>query len=337
MSVFSTQLASADLMSAIAFDPTIRGLLVVMVAVGVLIGSVYLLLGTNTGLRNGFLIAMAGLTGWCFSLGLVWWIYGIGMIGATPSWTPREVNYDRTAAAVTEYVDALPNPDPEADELPDPVDLLEEYEKDNPEVRDKIEATEGEGFEPESLTQVVTLVPQLKSTVDDTLSGWRILSESDSRRGEAVAAADAELVVAAAFGSDTSSSSYTVHDVYFYGGKAAAEPETIDGERGYLSSAWHRVEQALQLKNPPLYAAITVQKNQVVEVPPGEAPPPAQIDPNAEIVTVVLERNLGNKRLIPFLFTLFTGILFAVFTWMLHTRDRAAMAKRAEWTPEKAS
>ena len=50
-----------NLLAAIQFDPHIRGILVVLVGVGVLIGSVYLLLATNTGIRNGFLIAMAGL------------------------------------------------------------------------------------------------------------------------------------------------------------------------------------------------------------------------------------------------------------------------------------
>ncbi|MBS1838840.1 MAG: hypothetical protein JST64_14190, partial [Actinobacteria bacterium] len=67
------------LLAAIQFDPHVRGVLVVLVGVGVLVGSVYLLLATNTGIRNGFLIAMAGLFGWMASMGAVWWIYGIGL------------------------------------------------------------------------------------------------------------------------------------------------------------------------------------------------------------------------------------------------------------------
>ena len=50
----------------------------------------------------------------------------------------------------------------------------------------------------------------------------------------------------------------------------------------------------------------------------------------------MLERNLGNKRFVPALFTIFNGILFAVFAWMLHNKDKRAMAARAEWTPAKA-
>jgi hypothetical protein len=80
-----------------------------------------------------------------------------------------------------------------------------------------------------------------------------------------------------------------------------------------------------------LYAAITLQKNAEVVVAPGEAPPPAEIDTTASTITVILERNLGNKRVIPALFALFSGILFFVFCWMLHTRDKKSAAMRAAW------
>jgi hypothetical protein len=53
-------------------------------------------------------------------------------------------------------------------------------------------------------------------------------------------------------------------------------------------------------------------------------------------VTVVFERNLGNRRLVPFLFAMFNGVLFFVFCWMLHTRDRRAWEMRANWDPSKA-
>ncbi len=327
---------SASLLSAITFDPTIRGILVVLVAVGVLVGSVYLIIATNTGLRNGFLIAMAALTGWCFSMGVFWTIYGIGMVGQSPSWTAKEINFDRNASTVTEHVDKLPNTDPEAGEVKSPEQLLADFEEQNPDIRAQIESTEGEGFVPRSLTQVVTLVPELKSELDGELGGWRILPESDSRRGEAVAASDAAVAEAQVFGSETSASNYTVKDVFFFGGKEGAEPETIPGERGLIEQAWRRVETIFQVKNPTTYAAITLQRNVAVEVPPGEAPPPAEIDTTASTVTVVLQRNLGNKRVIPALFTLVTGIMFFTLCWMLHTRDKRATAARAAWDPKKA-
>lgn len=320
-------------LAAIAFDPAIRGVLVVMVGVVVLIGSIYLLLGTNMGARAGFLIAVAGLAGWCFSLGLIWWIYGIGLIGESPTWVEREINFDRSSETVTPNVELLPA----NDELPDPADLLADFESENPEIRDEIEATEGEGYEPETLTDVATLVPEVKRELDDdVLNGWRILPESDARRGEAVAAADAALAAEGVFGGDTSPSSYTVKNVFLFGGKEGAEPETVPGERGLLEAAWNRVLTTFQVKNPPTYAAITVQRNVEQTVAPGEAPPPAQVDESAGTVTVVFERNLGNRRLIPFLFTLFTGVIFFVACWMLHTRDRRATEMRENWDPAAA-
>ncbi|MHB1139635.1 MAG: hypothetical protein ACYC2O_11820 [Microthrixaceae bacterium] len=327
---------SPTLLSAISFDPTIRGILVVLVAVGVLIGSIYLIIATNTGLRNGFLIAMAALTGWCMSMGIVWTLYGIGMVGQSPSWTAKEINFDRNASTVTEHVDKLPNTDPEAGEVKSPEQLLLDFEDQNPDIRAQIESTEGEGFVPVSLTQVVTLVPELKADLDEQLGGWRILPESDSRRGEAVAASDAAVAEAQVFGSETSASNYTVSDVFFFGGKSGAEPETIAGERGLLEQAWHRIETVLQVKNPTTYAAITLQRNVSVVVPPGEAPPPAEIDTTASTITVVLQRNLGNKRVIPALFTLAAAVLFFTLCWMLHTRDKRATAARAAWDPKQA-
>lgn len=321
----------SSILAAIAFDPTIRGVFVVLTGVVVLCGSVYMLLATNTGLRTGFLIALTCLFGWMFAMGAIWWMYGIGLKGKDPSWIEREVNFTRDDPVAVEQLNKLPR----TEDLPDPVKLLRAYEAKNPAVAQKILETEGEGFKPSTLTKAVTVVPSLKVQLDDQLNGWRILPESDSRRGDAVAAADATMVNTKVFGETTSSSDYIVKDVFFYGGKKAAEPETIKGERNLFQKAWNRIATTFQVKNPPLYAAITLQKTADVVVAPGEAPPPPVADEDAQIITVVLERNLGNKRFIPALFTIFSGIIFAVCAWMLHDRDKRAMAARAEWTPAK--
>lgn len=71
---------------AIAWEPELRGVLTVIIAVVVLCGSIYLILGTNMGARLGFLVALTGLFGWMVLLGTLWWIYGIGLIGPDPSW-----------------------------------------------------------------------------------------------------------------------------------------------------------------------------------------------------------------------------------------------------------
>jgi hypothetical protein len=56
--------------------------------VGVLVGSIYLILGTNLGARLGFLITIAALAGWMFLMGSIWWSYGKGLLGPEASWKP---------------------------------------------------------------------------------------------------------------------------------------------------------------------------------------------------------------------------------------------------------
>lgn len=73
---------------AINWEPEIRGILIVIISVSVLCGSVYLILGTNMGARLGFLVALAGLAGWMFLMGAIWWSYGKGLLGPDASWKP---------------------------------------------------------------------------------------------------------------------------------------------------------------------------------------------------------------------------------------------------------
>jgi len=89
------------LATEITWDPFIRGVLIVVVAVGVLVGSVYLLLATNLGARVGFLVAVAALTGWIGTMGILWSVFGIGAVGRTPSWAVEEVVAGGMANATT--------------------------------------------------------------------------------------------------------------------------------------------------------------------------------------------------------------------------------------------
>lgn len=73
---------------AVNWEWELRGTLIVIIAVSVLCGSVYLILGTNMGARLGFLVALAGLAGWMFLMGAIWWSYGKGLLGPDASWKP---------------------------------------------------------------------------------------------------------------------------------------------------------------------------------------------------------------------------------------------------------
>lgn len=66
----------------------LRGTLIVIMAVAVLCGSLYMILATNLGARLGFIVALTGLAGWMFIMGAVWWTYGKGLLGPDPTWQP---------------------------------------------------------------------------------------------------------------------------------------------------------------------------------------------------------------------------------------------------------
>jgi hypothetical protein len=74
--------------------PTILGILVVVAAVGLFCGSIYVLLATNLGARLGFLLAFTGVTGFMVLLTLLW-ITTASPIntlkGTIPSWSVQAV------------------------------------------------------------------------------------------------------------------------------------------------------------------------------------------------------------------------------------------------------
>lgn len=80
-----------NILGALSWDPQIRGILIVVTVVVLLPGSIYLLLATNVGARMGFLMAIAGVTGFIMLLSITWAFYGQGLKGRDPSWKVKEV------------------------------------------------------------------------------------------------------------------------------------------------------------------------------------------------------------------------------------------------------
>ncbi|MEY2966351.1 MAG: hypothetical protein RLY50_401, partial [Actinomycetota bacterium] len=142
---------------AVAWEPEIRGLLVLLTMFVVLIGGTYLIIGTNVGARLGFMISVAALSGWMMSMAIIWAVYGIGLNGPLPSWKPAEpVTIVRDGALL-----------------------------DRAEVLETRIQTDG----------MASLEASAKVSEQMVAEGWAVLDESDPRRGQAVAAADAILVV----------------------------------------------------------------------------------------------------------------------------------------------
>ena len=105
----------SSVLAGIAFDPHIRGVLVVLVSVTVLIGGIWLILSTNLAARLGFLVTFTALFGWMTVMGGIWTAYGIGLVGERPAWTVTEVNVGDLAEAQLEEAQLAP----QNDDLPD--------------------------------------------------------------------------------------------------------------------------------------------------------------------------------------------------------------------------
>lgn len=80
-----------SVLAFVPWDPWIIGVLSVLISVVVLCGSVYLLLATNVGTRLGFLLAWTGFWAWMLLIGIIWWVYAIGLVGDIPEWEVDEV------------------------------------------------------------------------------------------------------------------------------------------------------------------------------------------------------------------------------------------------------
>jgi hypothetical protein len=317
-SILSSQLAVT--FAGIAWDPHIRGVLVVLVGVAVLCGSVYLLLGTNLGARLGLLVALAGLAGWMVILTLIWWIAppGIGPKGESPTWNVVEVYVNGDEVPKTEVADLLPAPD----QFPTPDQIL----ADNPDLSadfpNGFVLSDLEGSHPE-------LVEQYLDELE--LNGWRLIPTSSA--GEAQAAADAALVNNGFFAGPTD---YKKLDAFDYGGKPGRLQYCPEAEGGSffpsepLCRVQHWLKNTFTFRHPTHYQIVQVQQVIPQEARAGEPPPLPEVDPNAPVISVVLVRDLGYVRLIPFLYFVISLSLFVLFVVMLHYRDKTLMRNREE-------
>jgi len=268
---------AAILFESLEWDPGVIGVITVAIGVLVLCGSVYLLLATNAGSRLGFLLAFTGLAAWMLLMGIIWWVYAIGLIGDDPAWETEEILVgDQIVFAEIEDVRELPT------------------------------APAGESF----------------TAPDD----WVVLPDGDEARAEAKAVADEAVTAdpslaalyeanAIAPGDTLTTDDYVVARAFETGGERWPAPFGYDGKPfGWFHRPRHLVLQ-LQFAEP------------APEVDLNAAPPAREPDPNAELISVVMTRDLGNRRLPPAMVTIASGLAFALGAWLLHRRDQAIWAR----------
>jgi hypothetical protein len=111
---------------------------------------------------------------------------------------------------------------------------------------------------------------------------------------------------------------------YDLGGKVRLNDNPNRGDR-----IVRELRTATQIFSPPHYVVVQLRAVVPQTAAPGEAPPRPIVDENSPIISVVMERDLGNRRLYPFLTAFGSLLLFIVSATMLHYRDKEAMARRA--------
>jgi hypothetical protein len=299
-----------DLLAALSWTPGFRGLLSVLVGVVVLYGSVALILGTNSGARLGFQLALTGLAGWFFVMGFIWAIYGIGYLGPAPSWDVVDVVRGDPAGSRLEVARTLPLPS----ELPDPVelrdadpDLVAEFPPDAP--RQPI------------LTDLAGASDEVRELIDGQVEDWKILETANRFTGETQAAVQEHLAEIGLFEDATE---YQFVNAFLTGGH---KPRTDDS---IVSRVIYKVTNTLEYgRSKPFYAAVQLQPVIPQETLPGQAPPVPVVDPDAPVYTAILHRDRGALRQPAIAFTASSGLAFLVLANSLHRRDKIAERQRA--------
>lgn len=395
------------IVAGIGWEPEIRGMLTVALAAAVLCGSVWLLLMTNMGTRLGAMVALAGFFGWMAIMGLVWWVYGIGIAeqGDLPSWQYIEAFEDEAGAepggleaAFVGNVADLPDPNCENDPifppsktgwtftapadgcLPRAIGLLLAYpdgpvkeriveeiatvddeairatvvsrndliSDDDPrkldeagieaEVAEQIERREAR-IDQESLSELAAVGPEvIEWAIDEgylVLDGWNLLASTAS--GEAVASAEAFIAEESLFDFVTgtlvvdgeevnaATSDFIVIDTFQQGGKPERTDDSVWGR------VWHKIESSARFTHPTNYAVVQARAVLPKAQEPGAPPPPDEVDPDSPTISIVMERDLGNRRLLPGLVTIGSLLIFLALSLNLHIRDLALWRKQEEF------
>jgi hypothetical protein len=288
--------AVVPILAGIAWDPQIRGILSVLVGVVVLMGSIYLLLSTNVASRLGFLLALTAFFGWMTIHGMVWWIYppGQGPSGRIPGWDVQEIVYGDLSQSLNSKVHDI-----DTSGLPDSVDLNKATPED---------------------------VAKVSEENADKLNEWTLLPASDASRGEAQTALEALLVAGEVPGLEDPSTR-----VFTYTFETGGKPERQSD--GVWDRITNRVTNTLRITNPTHYAVVQFVPAKPQVAVAGQPPPVPAPDPDAQVISAVLVRDIGQRRLPAALITTGSAIMLGLLCYMLHVRDRRVAEHRSAPVP----
>lgn len=312
------------LVASLTWNPGIRGILDVAIAVAVLCGTPVILLTTNLGSRLAVHVAATALFGWMTLMFLFWAIYALGYHGPAPAWKVLETSTQPSMA----YNKQLHN-------VPQPSDLpktAEQYLATNKLVQAEMK---GRSVAP-TMGDVVQADPSVAKQLQPKLNGWKIVSSAQGTYGDSSSSATNYLIQN---GYDTlkfkSASDLAIGTVFERGGKPSRSNNSM------VARVTNRIEKTAMwftMDNPPHYIVVQVQPTIAQTALPGEPPPAAVPDPDQPVINVLLVRDLGAVRQPAFAFGTLSLISFLILAYSLHVRDKEGMEnrRRAELADSKA-
>jgi hypothetical protein len=315
----TAMLATVNFFAGLSWNPGVRGILVVAVGLAVLMGSVYILLATNVGARLGLLVALAGLFGFLSIITLIWWIQppAIGPRGNSPRWEVVEVYVNEGEPADTAALERLIPPD----QLPTQEEIIAAHPELAEEYPNGFVLSDLAANNPDILEE---FLPR------ESLDGWKVVPASSA--GEAQAAADAALVADGVF---TATTDYKKLDTFEFGGKPTRLDYCPDAKGGSflpddpVCRVQYKIRKLFTFSHPTHYAVVQVQPVIPQETQPGQAPPLPKVDPSQPVYSVVMVRDLGDVRLIPFIYFVISLSLFVIFALVLHNREKVLLQNKA--------
>jgi hypothetical protein len=228
--------------------------------------------------------------------GMVWWIYppGQGPSGRIPGWDVQEIVYGDLSQSLNSKVHDI-----DTSGLPDSVEL----NKATPEDVAKVSAENA-----------------------DKLNEWTLLPASDASRGEAQTALEALLVAGEVPGLEDPSTR-----VFTYTFETGGKPERESD--GVWDRITNRVTNTLRVFNPTHYAVVQFVPAKPQVAVAGQPPPVPAPDPDAQVISAVLVRDIGQRRLPAALITTGSALMLGLLCYMLHVRDRRVAEHRSAPVP----
>jgi hypothetical protein len=156
---------------------------------------------------------------------------------------------------------------------------------------------------------------------DHDLESWEVIAVDNPAFGELQAAATAALTEQGIF---ETTADFVIADAHETGGKPQRESDSM------VDRVTNRIQNTFTITNPEHYAVVRVQGAvDPGETEPGQPPPVPEADPEQPEIAVILERNIGNLRVRPAVFTIVSMIVFGITANVLHRRDKREAENRA--------